>query len=139
MHGRRVVGRDGREWRIRRRWLPWEPRRRGNLSDDGLFGIDLSFTIASSGWGIVAIIALVVGLVLFAIFVLPVIITIFEIFLALLLVPFFVLARVILRRPWIVVASTKGPPPEQRAASVPGWRASREAMERLAQEIQMQG
>lgn len=137
MVGRRVYGADNREWFVGRRWLPWKPRRRRGSADaldvaDGMHvGIDISDGPVSIILGI-----LVVGVV---ILLFPVIITALEVVLVLVLLPLFVVARLILRKPWIIVARTKGPHPEERTAVVSGWRASREAMEAMIQDIRSNG
>lgn len=141
MFGRTIRGADGREWRVARRWLPWAPRKRGRFDGaaDALHGSDLGVDIGDGPAGVVIAIVAAVAFVLFIVFVLPIVLTILEIVLVLFLLPLFVVARLVLRKPWVIVARTKGPPPEERSASVSGWRASGNAMQELVQEIQVRG
>lgn len=138
MVGRRIYGADNREWFVGRRWLPWKPRRRrrgGDAAEDiaDSFHLGLDFSDGPTSI-VVGILVLVVLIVLF-----PIILTALEIVLVLVLLPLFVVARLVLRKPWIIVARTKGPHPEERTAVVSGWRASREAMEAMIQDIRSNG
>lgn len=139
MVGRRIYGADNREWRVRRRWLPWKPRARGPFRDAGWDALDLGLHLGDSPWGIAGAILASIAFVLFVVFVLPLLLTLLEIVAVLVLLPLFVVARLLLRKPWIVVARTKGPPPEARTTSGPGWRGSAEAMEELIQDIRSHG
>lgn len=142
MLGRRIYGADNRMWVVGRRWLPWKPRRRGRFVEagDAMHGIDFGVGLFDEGpWGLLMTVIVAVVFVLFLVFVFPVILTALEIVLVLVLLPLFVVARIVLRKPWIIVARTKGPPPEERTASVSGWTASSRAMDELIQEIRSRG
>ena len=141
MLGRRVYGADNREWVVARRWLPWRPRKRGSFGQagDAMDGIDVGLELLDGPWGLfLTVIVAIVG-TLFVVFVLPIVLTALEIVLVLVLLPLFVIARVVLRKPWIIVARTKGPPPEQRTVAVSGWRASRDAIDAMIQDIRSTG
>ncbi|MDQ1106174.1 hypothetical protein [Nocardioides zeae] len=118
---------DGRTVVVRRRMLPWRPRRRlgyepGDASDGDLGGDSL--------------VGIVVG-ILFVVVVIPLLAIVgallVELLLLVLVLPLFWLVKVLLRRPWTVEVV------EQhrvlRAESVRGWRASGTLVTTLAQEI----
>ena len=140
MLGRRVVGPDERVWRLRRRWLPWQPRvrtGRGFNFDAAGAGSDAGsvLDVFDGPVGIVLglVLALVFGVVVAFLF--PLLFTVIELLVALVLVPVGVGTRVVLGVPWVVVARTSGPPPERRFVSVAGWRASRQALDDMARSI----
>lgn len=141
MVGRRIVGADGRKWRVYRRWLPWQPRRRGRFGEalDALRAPDLGFEFLDGPGGVVVSILVFVAFVLVVVFVLPVVLTALEILLVFVLLPLFVVARLVLRKPWIVVARTAGPPPEERTVAVRGLRASGSEIDRIVQQIRREG
>jgi hypothetical protein len=114
----RVTTDDGRELRVGRRWLPWQPRPRefdgpADVSDviggDDLAGIALSIVLA-----------LVLSLLAPLLMVLLVLTG--EILLVLLLAPLAVAVRVLLRRPWLV--EVREGRTLLHAEKVVGWRAS---------------
>jgi 4-hydroxybenzoate polyprenyltransferase len=76
------------------------------------------------------VIGIVLAVVLAALIVvfLPLVVFIFEALAV-------VVAAIALRRPWLVVASTLGPPPEERRWLVRGFLASRRAIREVASEL----
>lgn len=140
MLGRRVVGPDGRVWRVRRRWLPWQPRirtGRGFNFDAAGGGADASSAFDLFDGPISIVLGVVAAIVLGVLvaFLFPLIFTLIELLIALVLLPLGVGMRVVLGEPWVLVAHTSGPPPERRFMSVVGWRASREALDQMAGAI----
>ena len=137
---RRVTGSDGRQWLVRRRWLPWEPQWRG--------GIDFNVDGASGGWEffgeavqgpisfVLAVLAAIVAGILIAL-VTPLVFLAAELLLLVVLLPLFVVMRFFLGQPWVLVATTKGPPRERIFRSVQGWRASERALLELRQELRL--
>ena len=135
---RTIVGPDQRRWRIRRRWLPWKPRKRSEWWDfePGFLDLaNLDFLDSPLAFVALLFIAIILGAVL--VFLLPFLVTALEVLIVFVLMPLFVVARVAFRTPWIIVADTQGPPQEERVRAVSGWRKSGQAMEELAREIQL--
>lgn len=92
-----VLDPEGVKWTVRRRWLPWRPRRK--MPDDWGFG-DTSLTDGDDIISIVLNIALVVLLIPALVLALLVAA---EFLLLLLLLPLWVLARSLFGTPWIIV------------------------------------
>jgi hypothetical protein len=120
-----VRDRDGRTWRVGRRWLPW--RRRVREVPDFDFGWDLPDLggLADDLPGF--LVGLLIGLaVIIALpFVLLALGFLLEVSLLLALLPVAVLVRVALRRPWTVQVIA---PDDSLASAEPvvGWRESGE-------------
>jgi len=125
----RVMARDGREWRIGRRWLPWRPRRRRFKDDSGNFDLPFEFDDSVAGFLLVLVVVAAVVLIF-----LPLL----EILLLLVLVVTGAVGRFLFRRPWSVVAETDRPPPARLQWSVVGWRESGELIDEIAQELRSQ-
>jgi len=116
----------GRELTVRRRLLPWRPRRRVGYEPDDSAGLDLGDGLAG----------LVVGLVL-CLVVLPLVLVVgallLELLLLVVLLPLLLLVRVLARRPWVVEVVH-----QHRAAYVErvvGWRASGARVAALADDV----
>jgi hypothetical protein len=139
-----VTAPDGGEWRVRRLWAPrlqgetlwaraWRKVRRGarrsaDLADvpdpgclvDGLEGLAIALTVLA-----VVLVVVLVGI--------PLLLALLDIVLILLLTALGIGARVVFRRPWIVEAV--GPDEVRRTWRVVGWRASREAVDDIADAL----
>lgn len=141
---------DGRAWRVGRRWLPWEVRRRRLLDRDREPQLDGSSGEGSGGGGsgfdwldvgdelgvtVAVAVLLVVLAVLVIATVLPLVILLIELVVALLVVGPLLFARVVLRRPWTIAARTHGPPSQRVDRQAVGWRASGRAKDELAQAV----
>ena len=142
MLGRRVIAHDGRVWRLRRRWLPWQPRVRtgSGFSFDGAGGgtdVAGAFDLFDGPFGLVLGIVLAIVFGLLVAFLFPLLFTLAELLLAFVLVPVAVVMRVFLGAPWILVATTAGPPRERRFLSVAGWQASRQALRDLEVDLRL--
>ena len=120
---------DGRVWTVRRR-IRW-PRWRGRDLEGGAWP-DGAFLDGDDAAGLlVAVVAVVVIGIVFALVVLlflPLVVFVVEAVLVL-------VAAVLLGRPWLVVASTLGPPAEERTWRVRGVLASRRAVREVADEL----
>lgn len=117
---------DGRRVVVRRRLLPWRPRRRvGYEPGDG-----------SSALGADDLLGLVLLLVFFVV-VLPVLfvvgVVLVELVLLALVLPLVWLAKIVLRRPWVVEVVEDHR--VLRAERVRGWRASGALVTELAAQI----
>jgi hypothetical protein len=124
-----VTAPDGRAWTVRRR-LRWPRWRRPGLRDVDwvavpvLDGDDLAGVLVGLG------VLLLVG-VLFAVVILvflPLVVFLAEAVAVL-------VAATVLGRRWFVVASTLGPPAEERRWQVRGFLASRRAVREVADEL----
>jgi len=144
MLAERVVAPDGREWVVRRRWLPrlggetlWgrfhrrfrqTVRRAGDVADADPGCLEVV------GEGIVAAIAIIVFVLVLIFVAVPLLVAIVDIVILLLLALLGVLARVVLRRPWLVEArANDGTALEWK---VVGWRASGEWRREMAELLQ---
>lgn len=131
---RKVTAPDGRTWTVGRRWLPgrarvWRPRLRD--IGDGSWG-DIGFDdLGIFGAIVLALVALVVVAFL-ALILLNVVAIALELLILVVLLIAGVIGRVAFRRPWMVFAQS-GSDVSQRP--VVGWRASRRAIEQLADQI----
>jgi hypothetical protein len=118
---------DGREWKVRRLWLP-RLRRRPQL---GLGQADGAY-LGSSGDDLLGVVlgavAVVVILILGVLF-LPYVVLVLE----LVVLPLVILFRIVFKRPFTVEAATQG---KRRSEQVRGWRESGRAVERMAREIE---
>ncbi|MFW6773274.1 hypothetical protein ACOACO_03245 [Nocardioides sp. CPCC 205120] len=119
-----VVDPRGRQVRVRRRLLPWRPRRRVGYepAQPDWIGDDLA--------GLV--LGVVVGLVVLPLLLLTGVLVL-EVALFLLVLPLYWLTRVVLRRPWTVDVLV-----ERRAVhseAVRGWRASGDLVASLAERV----
>ena len=92
-----VLDPEGVRWTVRRRWLPWRPRRK--MPDDWNFG-GASFSDGDDIISIVLNIALMVLLI--PVLVLALLVAA-EFLLLLLLLPLWVVARSLFGTPWIIV------------------------------------
>ena len=138
MIGRRVVGPDGRRWRVRRRWLPWEPRVRGDVGFDvdaasGTFHVFGEFVQGPFTFVLAILAALVVGVLITL--VTPLVFLAAEVLLVVVLLPAFVLVRIVWRKPWIIIATTTDPPRARLSRKVQGWRESAAVIDELAAEL----
>lgn len=128
----RVVGRDGHEIVIRRRWLPWKRRisakKAGDYAPDAdpLDALDL---IGAEGLG------LLIGLILLLPLLIVLVLVLSELFLLLLLLPLIVFARTLFGVPWTIEVSRVVSTTKRKlilSEDVKGWRASGERMHELA-------
>ena len=129
-----------REWRVRRRWLPWRRRIR-DVPDTGIGNVTLGDDPISAVIGVfLLILALPVLIVLLAL--------LLELVLLLALLPVFVLLRLALPVPWTIEVHARPAPRSrwsllvawatwtlQREERVAGWRASRERIAQLRREL----
>lgn len=138
-----VVAPDGREWRVRRRWLPrlgsdslWARFRRrtrrtrdmaGDLADADPGCLDVL------GEGFVFAIGVVAGAIVLIFIVIPLLVALVDVLVLLVLLVLSVLARIVLRRPWTVEARTAAD--EVRTWRVVGWRASGQRRDEVAAAI----
>jgi hypothetical protein len=146
----RVTDPSGREWVVRRRWLPWSVRWRGPVRPrtaqrkesqdrgwlefldfaDPLLAFDEGFG------GFVAVVAVVLLIVLAVLFVLPLFIFLVELVLVALIVAGAVLTRVLFRRPWLVDALVvEGVPAQHLIWKAVGWGDSGVAVDQIAEQI----
>ena len=131
----RVTDPSGRDWVVRRRWLPWSVRWRGPLrprkkqkkesTDPGwLDFLDFGepFLDFDEGFGgFVAVVVVIFLVVVGVLLVFPLFIFIVELLLVMLVVAAALVARVLFRRPWLVDALTvEGKP--RRAPDLEGRR-----------------
>lgn len=122
----RIQDPNGRAWTVRRRWLPWRPRRRNFDTSDALSAL--------SDVGDLLWFAAIVFLVLVVLpVVLLVTVLVAEILLVLLLVPIFVLVRAGLTRRWPIEVIRDGR--VVRLESVKGWAASSQRLEQLRADV----
>jgi hypothetical protein len=132
---RAVTAPDGRKWKLGRRWFPgrrrlWRPRLRdmpdGSIGDLG-GGDDLGIFAAI----FIAILAIIIFVVL-AVLLLNVVAIALEILIVAVLLIAGVIGRVVFRKPWVIYAKTKD---RYVATEVKGWRASRRALDDMAERI----
>ena len=122
---------DGREWQVRRclRWPRW---RRLTDSNDNWWDALTFVDVPSDAGGFVAgLVITIIAAVLVTVLILllaPIVVFVFEAILV-------VIAAIALGRPWLVVASTAGPPAEERRWLVRGPLASRRAVREVADEL----
>ena len=122
----RVRDSQGVRWSVRRRWLPWRPRRKmpdgwdlGGASFDGDDVVSMVINIVM----LVVIIPTLVLALLVAV----------EFLLLLLLLPLWVLARSLFGAPWIIVVRRDGRILGEEA--VRGWTASGRRIAQIAAEV----
>jgi hypothetical protein len=126
----KVRAADDRAWDVRRsiRW----PRRRefGDLPNwtDAVSSMDVPSGVGDALATLVIGIVLAVVLAALIVVFLPLVVFIFEALAV-------VVAAIALGRPWLVVASTLGPPPEERRWLVRGFLSSRRAIREVASEL----
>src|SRR3954468_19464426 len=105
-----VTAPDGREWDVIRR-VRWPRWRHFFDSDDNWWDAVTLIDVPADGGGFVAglVFSIIAGLLLTALIILlaPLIVFVFEAIVVL-------IAAIVLGRPWLVVASTAGPPAEDR-------------------------
>ncbi|CRZ14755.1 hypothetical protein [Mycolicibacterium neworleansense] len=118
-----VLDPEGVKWTVRRRWLPWRPRRK--MPDDWGFG-DASFTDGDDIIGIVLNVALLVLLI--PVLLLTLLVAA-EFLLLLLLLPLWVLARSVFGTPWIIVVRRDHKIVAEEA--VRGWSATSARIDHL--------
>ncbi len=125
----KVTDPTGDTWRVRRRWLPWRPRRRDvEGGDPGAFG-------ASSPDELVGLILVVVILVLLILapWILAGAFLVVEVLVVVLLLPLFLLLRVSRLARWpVVVRQGRTLAWEE---SVRGWEASDHRIREIAEAI----
>lgn len=139
MAGPQVQDPDGRHWRVRRHWSSrfrrqWRVRRpdSGGWLDTLARALDRSHEVI---WVMLALVALLVGVPVFAFAALPLLLLTASTPLPLLVVAAAVVAFEFFRRPWVVEAVTAGPPRSRLLVEVVGWRASRRALDQLRREV----
>lgn len=114
-----------------RRRLKWPRWREHDL--DNFWGADSPFWLGGDDF---VVAGLIFGVVLFI--VLGVVIVLLLPLLLFLLEALLAIAAVLaLRGTWRIEAETIGPPPEAKAWTVRGWRASKRAAEEVAHELAM--
>lgn len=119
-------------WNVGRRvrWPRWRrlPKGRGGDFFDPLNVIDVPASTDNLIGAIIvlAVVVVVLGLLIFLF--LPLVLFVLE-------AAAVVVAAVALGRPWLVVASTGGPPAEERRWLVRGFRGSRAAVREVADEL----
>lgn len=135
----RVMGADGRQWWVGRRWLPWRPRRRRSVPEGEPELLKLADGLdASPGcaivWAVLMVVLALPVLVLLAVLAV-------EWLLVLLLLPLWVLARFLFGAPWVIVA--RGRSPEGRRwryyGKIKGWRAGTAMIDEVRAEIERYG
>ncbi|BDY31497.1 hypothetical protein [Mycolicibacterium mageritense] len=117
-----VLDPDGAKWTVRRRWLPWRPRRK--MPDDWDLG-DASF----DGDDIFSIVMNVLLLVLLIPVLILALLVAAEFLLLLILLPLWVLARSLFGTPWIIVVRRDRKIVAEEA--VRGWGASGARIDQL--------
>jgi hypothetical protein len=142
---REVQAPDGRVWRVRRRWLPKQPRRvPRSIVRDGYpersrwwwWGPpDFDFGLDGLLGAIGAVVTLVFLLVFLLTIVFPLIAFTLELLLFVVLATAGVIGRLVFGRPWRIEAATIGTPRMTREIQAKGLRGSREAIDELALEI----
>ncbi|HVF73499.1 MAG TPA: hypothetical protein VM938_00515 [Acidimicrobiales bacterium] len=132
-----VTAPDGTRWRVGRRWLPWQFRRRSLDLADWPWLMDSPVAMADDVIGCLAggFLALL-ATVLFFVVILPVVVAAVEAALLVVAVVLGVAARFVFRRPWIVQASRVGHP-GRVAWKVVGWRRSGEVVDVIARRLQL--
>ncbi|MEE6168278.1 MULTISPECIES: hypothetical protein [unclassified Mycolicibacterium] len=115
------------KWTVRRRWLPWRPRRK--MPEDWGVG-DMSL---SDGDDVISIVLNIVVLVLLIPVVLLALLVAVEFLLLLLLLPLWVLARSLFGTPWIIVVRRQHKIVAEEA--VRGWSATSERIEQLKSAV----
>ena len=132
---------DGREWTVRRRWLPrhdgfaswWERRRaeRRGARDDGSWWHALDIPVDLEGLALGAIAVAV--LVAFVFLGIPLLLALLDVLVILLLAVVGVVTRVLFRRPWTVEAVSGQDRVERQ---VVGWRRAGEEVALLAHAVE---
>jgi hypothetical protein len=127
----RVTDSGGRRWWVGRRWLPWQPRMRGWGEPAGV----------DSGVHVDDVLSLVIVIVLLLPCLLFSLVLAVEWLIALALLPVLATIRLLLPVPWQVVARGRdaGGRRIRYAAPVRGWRASRQVIAGVAEEIRVHG
>jgi hypothetical protein len=130
----RVRDPEGRQWRVRRRWLTirrpkWHGKDRPDL--DALDVIDLGDDPISLVIGVVLLLG---GGLLIALFLLPLLLFLGELLLVVLLALLGILGRLLLRRPWTIEARCGQ---AVVRTEVPGWQAGSREIARLARDVRM--
>lgn len=141
MAGTRVSDPRGNEWEVRRRWTRRRPRWRRAREPENLidaaelvsFGDDLPVI-----GGVLAIIGLVLLAVLAVVVIIPALIFIGEVLVVLAIIGLGFVGRVALGRPWTVEARQVAGP-QALEWKVRGWRASRDQVRGIADEIRVSG
>ena len=142
-----VVDPAGNRWVVRRHWTPrwarvdvgkrfrkvrWRrtkaPKQRRKRWWDNI-DIPLDFD------AIVVVLAIIVALLLLWFLVIPLLLVLFDVLIVIVLFLAGLTTRVLFRRPWLIVATRHDGAEIQR--EVVGWRASRDAITTLRQEIEV--
>jgi hypothetical protein len=145
----RAVGQDGREWRVRREWMPRRPRWRereqeprkvdaGDVLDVAGTGFDMMGAIDDTPALLVPVL-ITVAAVLAWIFLLPALIFLADVVFLLVVAAVGVALRVLFRRPWKVVAESDDEPVERFEFPVVGFRASGAEVATIEQRIRTRG
>ncbi|WP_117211982.1 hypothetical protein [Allorhizocola rhizosphaerae] len=139
---------EGRGWAVRVVWQPrwralarqfggWRRKRRSSGWGDGVGDFVPAF-----GDDILAVIAVIVGMVLFGVLfwfvLLPLVLLIVDVLVVVLLMLLAIPARVLLRRPWTVEAASADPDGDTEswfAADVVGWRRALDTRDDIAQKL----
>ena len=137
---RRVVGPDGVEWRIGRRWLTRRPRlgrpSRGEIASESLLNIGPAWPEVGNvdlGDGLL----LVAAVVAVALILIPILFLGVELIVVGALLAAGVMARILLRQPWIVEARSSDPLTSGRLLEwrVRGWRKSGKLIDQVASDL----
>lgn len=137
---------DGRQWKVRRRWVPrlgterilskvrhQVPTKERSGSDGGGGGALSWVSLAEIDVVAIALLVLVVALVALVI-VLPVLFVLLDVAILAVLAVAGIVAKVLFRRPWVVEAVTdRGKRHEWR---VVGWRRSGERCQEIARSLE---
>ena len=122
-----VLDPAGVTWSVRRRWLPWRPRRK--MPDDWGFGDSSS----ADGDDIISIVLNILMLVLLIPALVLALLVAAEFLLLLLLLPLWVLARSLFGTPWIIVVRRDHTIVAEEA--VRGWEATSRRIDHLKSVI----
>lgn len=127
----RVTAPDGRQWRVGRRWLPWQPRfRRIEFDSIDYLPLDDGLLV-----GLLVMLAVFVLSLLLGALVILVVLGI-EWLLVALIVPLAALWRLVWRRPWTVYAISEDRAVRRRTV---GWAASKAMAAQMAENIEATG
>lgn len=140
---KRAVAPDGREWVVRRHWVPrlgaetWTGRFRRRFSKVSRRGRDVVDVAGDGcvgdigdGFAVAVVIVVIAAVAIF--FVIPAVVAIVDLLIVLAVAVVGVLGRVLLRRPWVIEATDGHLRYRWRAV---GWRASRRTIDEIAGEL----
>jgi hypothetical protein len=122
-----------RQWRVRRRWLPWRRRIR-EVPDAPMLDVPADDTGIGAIFFVIALILSIPALVVLAL-------VVFELLALVLLLPLVVLARIVLPVPWRLEVSSRSEGRRiggwvlEREVPVAGWRASSARIHELREQL----